>query len=148
MWDVKRKESKSKKVTSRKPKETSRKPKETTSRSKTAVTFEREKHLGTSEGLSSTFDQPKCHLCCGDACTLNYIACEICGEWFHGDAFGLTLENVRQLIGFRCHVCRDRTAPMCPHKNNNAMTHAEIKAATEYAEELHNSVSLQPLSQV
>ncbi|XP_028789234.1 DDT domain-containing protein PTM isoform X2 [Neltuma alba] len=110
--------------------------------------FKEKKHLGTSEGLSSTFDQPKCHLCCGDACTLNYIACEICGEWFHGDAFGLTLENVRQLIGFRCHVCRDRTAPMCPHKNNNAMTHAEIKAATEYAEELHNSVSLQPLSQV
>ncbi|KAI9117771.1 hypothetical protein K1719_011186 [Acacia pycnantha] len=166
------KKSKSKKVTQRKPKETTSRSKETVTferKKRTQVCnsywlnglklstkpndervmlFKEKKHLAPSEGSSGTFDQPKCHLCCGDRGTLDYIACEICGEWFHGDAFGLTLENVRQLIGFRCHVCRDRFAPICPHKNSNALTHAETKAATGCAEELPNSVSLQPLSQV
>lgn len=40
-------------------------------------------------------------------------------DWFHGDAFGLTVENARQLIGFRCHACRGSIAPICPHVKNN-----------------------------
>lgn len=35
--------------------------------------------------------------------------------WFHGDAFGLNAENVSNLIGFKCHNCRKRTPPVCPH---------------------------------
>lgn len=69
-------------------------------------------------------------------------------DWFHGDAFGLTLDNARQLIGFKCHVCRDRTAPICPHMKINELSHTESNAATECAEELSNPVSLQPLSEV
>lgn len=158
------KRSKSKKVTSRKVKETTSRSKtavtferkkrthvcnsywlnglrlSTKPNDERVLLFKEKKHLAPSKGFSNAFDQPKCHLCCGDGCTLSYIACEICGEWFHGDAFGLTVENVRQLIGFRCHVCRDRTAPICPYKNSNALTHAEIKTATECAEELPNSV--------
>lgn len=96
--------SKSKKVTSRKPKETAscyKKPAVTSERKKRThvwnsywlnglwlsrkpndervMLFKEKKHLALSEGFCGTFDQPKCCLCCGDGCTLNYIACEICG---------------------------------------------------------------------
>uniref|UniRef100_A0A2P2J977 Uncharacterized protein n=1 Tax=Rhizophora mucronata TaxID=61149 RepID=A0A2P2J977_RHIMU len=61
--------------------------------------------------------QPRCHLCCEADYTVtsNYISCEICGEWFHGDAFGLNGENIGKLIGFRCHVCRKSAIPICSH---------------------------------
>lgn len=36
-------------------------------------------------------------------------------EWFHGDAFGLDEGNIPKIIGFRCHLCRKRTPPVCPH---------------------------------
>ncbi|KAJ6424799.1 hypothetical protein OIU84_025552 [Salix udensis] len=39
----------------------------------------------------------------------------MCGEWFHGDAFGLDAENINKLIGFRCHMCLKKTPPICPH---------------------------------
>lgn len=35
-------------------------------------------------------------------------------EWFHADAFGLDVEKSDKLIGFRCHVCRKSTPPVCP----------------------------------
>ncbi|KAJ0084476.1 hypothetical protein Patl1_29479 [Pistacia atlantica] len=37
-------------------------------------------------------------------------------EWYHGDAYGVNVENINKLIGFRCHVCRNRTPPACPCK--------------------------------
>ncbi|CAB4278340.1 unnamed protein product [Prunus armeniaca] len=35
--------------------------------------------------------------------------------WFHAEAFGLSSENIDKLIGFRCHMCRQRNPPVCPH---------------------------------
>ncbi|KAH1158356.1 hypothetical protein AAZX31_11G094000 [Glycine max] len=110
--------------------------------------FKEKKCVVSSEDFSGSVDYPKCCLCCGNECTLNYIACEICGDWFHGDAFGLNVENTRQLIGFKCHVCLDRTAPICPHLKINALSRTESNAAIECAEELSNPVSLQPLSEI
>ena len=79
-----------------------------------------------------------------------YILNILCyyADWFHGDAFGLNVENARQLIGFKCHVCLDRTAPICPHLKVNALSCTESNAAIECGEELSNPVSLQPLSEV
>lgn len=102
----------------------------------------------SSEDFSGSLDYPNCCLCHGNEHTLNYIACEVCGDWFHGEAFGLNVENARQLIGFKCHVCLDRTAPICPHMKINALSHTESNAAIECAEELSNPVSLQPSSEV
>ncbi|WCJ36843.1 DNA binding zinc ion binding DNA binding [Euphorbia peplus] len=64
----------------------------------------------------AALDQPKCCLCCeaGYRSTSTYISCEMCGEWFHGDAFGLDEKNIQMVIGFRCHLCRKRTPPTCP----------------------------------
>ncbi|KHN05492.1 Nucleosome-remodeling factor subunit BPTF [Glycine soja] len=109
--------------------------------------FKEKKRVASSKDFSGSLDHPKCCLCCGNECTLNYIACEICGDWFHGDAFGLNVENARQLIGFKCHVCLDRTAPICPHLKVNALSCTESNAAIECGEELSNPVSLQPLSE-
>ncbi|OIW05602.1 hypothetical protein TanjilG_23388 [Lupinus angustifolius] len=108
--------------------------------------FREKKHVVFSEDFPGTLDHYKCRLCCQDGCTSNYIACGTCGDWYHGDAFGLTLDNARQLIGFRCHVCRDRAAPVCPHIIN-ALPHTESNAATECAEESSKPISLLPLSE-
>ncbi|ONK63497.1 uncharacterized protein A4U43_C07F15760 [Asparagus officinalis] len=43
-----------------------------------------------------------------------YISCERCQGWFHGDIFGLAVENINHLIGFLCHKCRMRDEPVCP----------------------------------
>nr|KYP68059.1 Nucleosome-remodeling factor subunit NURF301 family [Cajanus cajan] len=110
--------------------------------------FKEKKRVVFSDDFSVSLDYPKCSLCCGNECTLCYIACEICGDWFHGDAFGLNAENARQLIGFKCHVCLDRTAPICPHMKINALSRTESNAAIDGAEELSNPVSLQPSSEV
>lgn len=50
------------------------------------------------------------HTCVTIFLHLSYYA-----EWFHGDAFGLNPENIDKLVGFRCHVCRKRDPPICPH---------------------------------
>ncbi|XP_047159025.1 DDT domain-containing protein PTM isoform X2 [Vigna umbellata] len=110
--------------------------------------FKEKKTIVSSEDFSGSLDCLNCCLCCGNGYSLNYIACEICGDWFHGDAFGLNVDNVKQLIGFKCHVCLDRTAPICPHVKINAFSRPESSAANECAEELSNPVSLQPLSEV
>ncbi|KAK9032618.1 hypothetical protein V6N11_056877 [Hibiscus sabdariffa] len=69
------------------------------------------------ENMTVTPDPPRCLLCCesGYASNSNYIACEICEEWFHGDAYGLNSEKKSKIIGFRCHVCRKTTPPLCPN---------------------------------
>nr|XP_048322407.1 DDT domain-containing protein PTM-like isoform X3 [Ziziphus jujuba var. spinosa] len=79
--------------------------------------FREKNFLVPSEQSSIIPDQPKCQLCneAEHASTLSYIACEICGEWFHGDAFGLHSENIDKLIGFKCHTCREKGPPVCPH---------------------------------
>ncbi|KAL2485484.1 DNA binding zinc ion binding DNA binding [Abeliophyllum distichum] len=60
---------------------------------------------------------PKCSLC-GELefkSELNYVSCEICGDWFHGDAFDLKADKVEKLIGFKCHTCLNKNPPVCPH---------------------------------
>ncbi|KAG7950821.1 hypothetical protein I3843_13G135800 [Carya illinoinensis] len=114
----------------------------------------REKNiLVPSDNLSLILDQPKCHLCCeaGCASTLSYILCETCGEWFHGDAFGLTLENIDKLIGFRCHICRKRDPPICPHlltvkTDVSRLVEAQGNALVECNDEESSAVS--PLSEI
>lgn len=36
-------------------------------------------------------------------------------EWYHGDAYGLNEKNSSTVIGFRCHLCRKHSSPICPH---------------------------------
>ncbi|PON42193.1 Autoimmune regulator [Parasponia andersonii] len=98
-------------------------------------------------------DQPKCQLCdeAGHTSTFSYIACQICGEWFHGNAVGLHTENINKLIGFRCHSCRESTPPVCPQLviARTDMSHlAEVQnnAAIECTEEVSNAAP--PLSEV
>ncbi|KAA3458919.1 DDT domain-containing protein PTM-like isoform X1 [Gossypium australe] len=79
--------------------------------------FQRKMVFDPSEHKIVSPDPPRCFLCCesGYASNSNYIACEICGEWFHGDAYGLNSGNKSKIIGFRCHVCRKTIPPVCPN---------------------------------
>ncbi|GAB4856005.1 hypothetical protein Ancab_024644 [Ancistrocladus abbreviatus] len=78
--------------------------------------FKRRKLFVPSELSTGVTEQPKCPLCCEGSyqSAFTYIACELCGGWFHGRAFGLHAKIVESLIGFRCHVCRKRNPPVCP----------------------------------
>ncbi|KAL3687008.1 hypothetical protein R1sor_013317 [Riccia sorocarpa] len=58
---------------------------------------------------------PRCSLCSeGYDPTYSFICCEWCQAWYHGDAVGLTQEDVTVLTGFKCHKCRKCRAPACP----------------------------------
>ncbi|XP_058199224.1 DDT domain-containing protein PTM [Rhododendron vialii] len=97
--------------------------------------------LAHCDQLSDVVDQPKCSLCREQefSSMLNYVGCEICGDWFHGDAIGLGVENISNLIGFRCHECRNREPPVCPHLHSSKTdrtqsgesNHMEIECAEE-----------------
>ncbi|GMI94647.1 DDT-PHD PROTEIN3 [Hibiscus trionum] len=80
--------------------------------------FQRKMFFAPSEHMAVTPDPPRCLLCCesGYGSNSNYIACEICEEWFHGDAYGLDSVKKSKIIGFRCHVCRKTTPPLCPKR--------------------------------
>ncbi|GAA0179270.1 hypothetical protein LIER_29952 [Lithospermum erythrorhizon] len=82
-----------------------------------AMKFRTNNIMAITEKPTSTLDQPKCSLCGELEITpmLNYIACEFCGDWFHGDAFDLTAERLSSVIGFKCHKCRSVDAPGCPY---------------------------------
>ncbi|KAM6596713.1 hypothetical protein CsatA_007237 [Cannabis sativa] len=97
-------------------------------------------------------DQPKCQLCdeAGHTSTSSYIACQICGEWFHGDGFGLKTENIDRVIGFRCHTCRESAPPVCPQSilartDMSQLPKVQNSAAVECTEEVSNAVP--PLSE-
>ncbi|KAK1390858.1 DNA binding,zinc ion binding,DNA binding [Heracleum sosnowskyi] len=79
--------------------------------------FRREKLILALEQTNAILDKPQCSLCRETefTSTLNYVCCEICREWFHGDAFGLTVEKTGILIGFRCCGCRSKAPSVCPH---------------------------------
>lgn len=47
-------------------------------------------------------------------------------DWFHGDAFGLDVETIGNLIGFRCHECCKRTPPACPHLQGMSRDEAQL----------------------
>ncbi|MQL91013.1 hypothetical protein Taro_023612 [Colocasia esculenta] len=60
--------------------------------------------------------QPVCSLCHKEYDSqVIYIACENCGDWFHGDVFSLTLVNINNIRGFKCHRCRTQSTPVCPY---------------------------------
>ncbi|XP_040363122.1 DDT domain-containing protein PTM [Rosa chinensis] len=108
----------------------------------------REKKLLAHCGCSSiVLGQLKCQLCCEAeyASTLDYIGCELCGEWFHGEAFGLDSENIDKLIGFRCHVCRKTEPPVCPHlvvvkTDVSQLAEAQTDGSVDCSEEVPNAV--------
>uniref|UniRef100_A0A1J3EK14 Nucleosome-remodeling factor subunit BPTF n=1 Tax=Noccaea caerulescens TaxID=107243 RepID=A0A1J3EK14_NOCCA len=78
--------------------------------------FRRDKCFVPLENSGSDRHQPKCHLC-GSAESESgstSISCEICKEWYHGDACGFNEENSSMVIGFRCHLCRKMSSPTCP----------------------------------
>ncbi|CAL9230074.1 unnamed protein product [Arabidopsis halleri] len=79
--------------------------------------FRKDRYYIPLENSDSDHDQPKCHLCgpIESESGSTFIACEICGEWYHGDAYGLNEKNSSMVIGFRCHLCREQTSPTCPH---------------------------------
>ncbi|XP_050368365.1 DDT domain-containing protein PTM [Argentina anserina] len=108
----------------------------------------RDKKLIAISGCSSIIlGQLKCQLCCEAeyASTLDYIGCELCGEWFHGEAFGLGSENIDKLIGFRCHVCRKTEPPVCPNSvvvdtDMSQLPEARNDGSLDCSEEVPNAV--------
>ncbi|KAH9623812.1 hypothetical protein KSS87_007049 [Heliosperma pusillum] len=93
----------------------SRKPKD-----ERVTKFKRKRLCVAFESSGGISDQPKCSLCLEQEFkpTLVYVACDICEVWFHGEAFGLNRRNIKSLIGFKCHICRERSAPICPFAGN------------------------------
>ncbi|XP_010536112.2 PREDICTED: DDT domain-containing protein PTM-like [Tarenaya hassleriana] len=79
--------------------------------------FQGDRYFIPSENSDTDNDIPKCHICASSesASSSALIACEICGGWFHGEAYGLNEEKSDMLIGFRCHICRKQSPPECPH---------------------------------
>lgn len=73
--------------------------------------------LVVSGEVNCILDKPKCSLCqeVEHNSELNYVGCEICGDWFHGDALDLGADKIGNLIGFKCHVCLSKMPPVCPH---------------------------------
>ncbi|KAL0459149.1 UNVERIFIED_CONTAM: DDT domain-containing protein PTM [Sesamum latifolium] len=73
-------------------------------------------------------DKPKCSLCSevDYNSELNYVSCQICGVWLHGDALGLTADKIENLIGFKCHTCLNKRPPVCPHHCQTGSSKAEL----------------------
>lgn len=66
-------------------------------------------------------------------------------EWFHGDAFGLTVEKTGMLIGFRCHNCRTKPPPVCPHMHIIGADEGELDGSSAFgiqgSEEAYKSLA-------
>ncbi|XP_078436506.1 PHD-finger and DNA binding domain-containing protein isoform X2 [Wolffia australiana] len=82
-----------------------------------AVYFRERRILLPASNLETNL-QPMCGLChqAYDAQAI-YIGCESCGVWFHGEAFALNLDNIKNLRGFKCHLCRNQSGPVCRYLN-------------------------------
>ncbi|KAL9260528.1 DDT domain-containing protein [Drosera capensis] len=113
-----------------------------------AVRFKRTKLL-PSEISSGQTAQPKCPLCCEEShrSSLKLIACDKCGGWFHGHAFGLDAQNVEHLIGFRCHICLQKDPPKCRYiedtkSDSIILDEAGKEAETESADRLPSEEAL------
>ncbi|XP_074321250.1 DDT domain-containing protein PTM [Silene latifolia] len=93
----------------------SRKPKD-----ERVTNFKRKRLCVAFESSDGISDQTKCSLCLEQEFkpTLVYVACDICEVWFHGEAFGVNRRNIKNLIGFKCHICRETSAPICPFAGN------------------------------
>ncbi|CAH8303501.1 unnamed protein product [Eruca vesicaria subsp. sativa] len=69
------------------------------------------------ENSDSDQVQRQCRLCgsTDSESGSTFIACELCEKWYHGDACGINEKNSSMVIGFRCHLCREKPSPTCPH---------------------------------
>ncbi|XP_008787592.2 DDT domain-containing protein PTM [Phoenix dactylifera] len=84
--------------------------------------FRRRKVLLPSQHLGDPSVKPVCCLCGKEYNSdIIYIGCESCEDWFHGDVYCLTVENINNLIGFKCHRCRRRSIPACPFSQNSVI---------------------------
>lgn len=110
--------------------------------------FRREKLIMALEQTNAVLDKPQCSLCRETEFTptLNYVCCEICREWFHGDAFGLTVEKTGVLIGFRCYSCRSKAPSDCPHMHAIGADEGDLNGSNAVgirgSEEAYNSPAL------
>ncbi|KAL8129369.1 hypothetical protein V2J09_018524 [Rumex salicifolius] len=87
--------------------------------------------------------QLKCRLCDEEGYTAGskYIACEKCGDWYHGDAFDLDTEIIKSLIGFRCHVCLEKSPPVCPYLDDTRSCEPlSVQAANNAGTEMASSL--------
>ncbi|KAL9248344.1 hypothetical protein vseg_021676 [Gypsophila vaccaria] len=109
----------------------SRKPKD-----ERVVDFKKKRLCVAFESSGGTSVQPKCSLCLEQAFkpSLMYVACDICEAWFHGEAFGLNRRNIKSIIGFKCHACRETSAPNCPFAGKSRDYVATSVAATNEAQ--------------
>ncbi|CAF1883724.1 hypothetical protein HID58_045308 [Brassica napus] len=78
--------------------------------------FREERYFKPVENSDPDHDQPKCRLCGLSDSGSTFISCEMCKEWYHGDACGINEKNSSMVIGFRCNLCRDQLPPTCPHE--------------------------------
>nr|CAB3458873.1 unnamed protein product [Digitaria exilis] len=113
-----------------------------------AGNFRKERVVFPSEGTEMSEVSPVCCLC--EKCYSEediYIACENCEDWFHGDIYSVTIENVNNLIGFKCHRCLMRSLPVCPFAQTKSDKDHGIKFVPDevhkidkfVADEDHNS---------
>uniref|UniRef100_J3MNS7 PHD-type domain-containing protein n=2 Tax=Oryza brachyantha TaxID=4533 RepID=J3MNS7_ORYBR len=91
-----------------------------------AISFREERVVFPCEDAELSEVSPVCRLCqkCYNGESI-YISCEDCEDWFHGDIYSVTLENVNNLIGFKCHRCRLRDVPICPHVQTDEILMAQ-----------------------
>ncbi|KAL3529989.1 hypothetical protein ACH5RR_009311 [Cinchona calisaya] len=112
--------------------------------------FKSKKLLVLGEESIHMADNPRCSLCREQefSPTLNYIACELCGDWFHGDALDLKMEQIDILIGFKCHKCLKKIPPCCPHSGATKTDGAKLVSLNdnEGIDSIHGESSVPPFS--
>nr|CAB3455231.1 unnamed protein product [Digitaria exilis] len=59
------------------------------------------------------------------------VNCQYCADWFHGDIYSVTIENVNNLIGFKCHRCLMRSLPVCPYAQTKSDKDHGIKSVPD-----------------
>ncbi|KAL0911015.1 hypothetical protein M5K25_019115 [Dendrobium thyrsiflorum] len=80
--------------------------------------------------------KPMCCLCREDYNAGDFfIGCESCGDWFHGEAFGLEFERASNLAGFKCPKCRRRNVPVCPFSLDPTSCDVRIRKGCDVAGE-------------
>ncbi|XP_057790212.1 DDT domain-containing protein PTM-like isoform X2 [Salvia miltiorrhiza] len=86
------------------------------------------KLLVLSGEVDCILNKTKCSLCreVEHNSKLNYVGCEICGDWFHGDALDLGADKIENVIGFRCHMCLNKTPPVCPRHSPAESSKTEL----------------------
>ncbi|KAG6523213.1 hypothetical protein ZIOFF_013066 [Zingiber officinale] len=95
-----------------------------------AKNFRKANVMLPSQRLFRSSKRPVCCLCLKEYDSeLIYVCCDNCKDWFHGDVYGLALEEINNLIGFKCHKCRKRSIPVCPFSSH---TGNEISPSREF----------------